>query len=83
MQETKLFNKMKYTLISVFVILFLISTKDGYAKNYFVDPSRGRSQANGSISNPWSSINDVNIAAKSILQEIRYFSKRTNCLQVL
>jgi len=67
---------MKCTIISVFVILFLMTTKDGYAKNYFVDPSHVSSQANGSKSNPWSSINDVNIAAKSILPGDTVFFKK-------
>jgi hypothetical protein len=76
MQERKLFNKMNRTLNCIFVILFLISTKDGYAKNYFVDPSHVSSQANGSISNPWTSIDDVNIAANIILPGDTVFFKK-------
>lgn len=60
----------------MFIILFLINTKECHAKNYYVDPSHGKSQANGSISNPWSSINDVNIAAKSILPGDTVFFKK-------
>lgn len=60
----------------MFIILFLINTKECNAKNYYVDPSHGKSQANGSISNPWLSINDVNIAAKSILPGDTVFFKK-------
>lgn len=67
---------MNHTLKSLFVILFLMTTKEGYTKNYFVDPSHGKSQANGSISNPWTSINDVNIAANSILPGDTVFFKK-------
>ena len=62
---------------SIFVILFfLMTTKEGFAKNYFVDPSHVKSQANGSISNPWTSINDVNIAANSIIPGDTVFFKK-------
>jgi parallel beta-helix repeat protein len=67
---------MNHTLISVFVILFLMTTKEGHAKNYYVDPLHDTAQANGSISNPWSSINDVNKAAKSILSGDTVFFKK-------
>ncbi len=76
MQERKLFNKMNRTLNSLFVILFLMTTKWGFTKNYYVDPSHATAQENGSISNPWSSINDVNIAAKNILPGDTVFFKK-------
>ena len=50
-----------------FILLFFFSWLNSNAKNYYVDPSSTVTIANGSLTNPWKTINQVNAGTTGLL----------------